>query len=140
MDMTALVARVAHQEFADRELDLALANLFAPHPWRWEPKGGEDAVTCDRYGPGEAGNPCVSLEKFTRHVEDAVLLGYPVIDGETYWRVWKTLPSEGLPYAYTATFGHAGQQECNFGHTPALAICAAVLSYVQINGFQKAKG
>jgi len=71
--LPALIERLEKATEPDRELDLAIVNIGAKHPWRWLDVTAE-TITRDEYGPGAVGNPVCSLEHFTASIDDALML------------------------------------------------------------------
>lgn len=70
-DLRELEKRLEEATGPDRELDLAIGNIGAKWPWYFKDKHRE-VVTRDEYGPGAAGNPVCSLERYTASLDDAV--------------------------------------------------------------------
>jgi hypothetical protein len=71
--MTDLLKDLEGAAEGSPELDLALWCAVSGAAWRWLDEDRE-IITCDRYGPGAAGNPIVSLDAFTRNAEAALQL------------------------------------------------------------------
>lgn len=55
------------------ELDLDILNAIGPRQWIWLDRR-DRTITYEQYGPGAAGNPVTSLERFTTRLDDAMTL------------------------------------------------------------------
>lgn len=120
---TNLLAKLedATEDDCTHILDLEIWNAVSPDAWYWRDEDRE-IITCDRYGPGAAGNPVCSLDRFSRSVDAALSL----MPEGLFWRV--TNFDEHAEGAF-AEIVNADRPGANRGAaaTPALALCIAAL-------------
>lgn len=107
VDLTRLLARIESATGPSRDLDQDLYDLV----WL-----GLDV-------PRE--EPLPHCPKFTASLDAAIALCERVLPGCNYrveWQAKAATPERGW-----ASFGKSGEQECAYGYTPALALCAAII-------------
>lgn len=115
-----LIAKLEAATEGSREFDLAIWNAVSKDPpWRFLDERNE-TITCDRYGPGAAGNPVVSLDRFTRSIAAALTLVPP----GWQWEVRSIPTDEGINHSAEVNWKPEGRQ---YGQTPAIALCIAAL-------------
>lgn len=136
MVLDSLIEEIEKAKEGNPDLDLKVWNAVSTDgPWYFTALG---SITCDRYGPGAAGNPVVSLDPFTTSLDSALMLV------PKRWRVqtlseWDSelLRSRGPWVAVLCRAGESdmlviNKAKSNHAQTPALAICCAALRALQI--------
>ncbi len=120
--LVELVERVTSAEEGSRELDLAVWNAVSrdEQPWRFTSLG---SITCDRYGPGAAGNPVVSLTGFTTSLDGAVELLEFAKPG---WRLSMDQMKDGWDVDLSEPGNRSGVFSVSHKTLP-LALCLALL-------------